>query len=210
MKTALFLLGPGSAGKSSIRKHMCGDQPTQTTVTTEFLDRFGNMSPGKYHVTVYPNNYVLCGSKGNGTDANVSPDLIKQSFASCLKHDREVIIFDGCMASPKWPLFCNDLEVDHVLVVHLNYTIDTVLERLAHRRTYNQRKGTEKEFMIHDSTRRDCLSFIQRAINCVNAFKNTCTKPMTFTEFSDPKQTVAEISQKIEEVLNGLSISTHR
>lgn len=183
MKILLAFCGATASGKTTTRVSLCG-------APTLIERRKHGDSP--VCTTLYK-EYGLAGNVGTGSDANIGPDIIMTAMRHCLI-DRDIIIFDGVMSSPRFSELAD--EFDHIIVIHFNLSLEENQRRLVRRRTANGRASPE----LSDKTQHNLLSFRRRADTAASRFQSYST-PHTLITVTDTCQTediVAQIKEKIK------------
>lgn len=207
MKVAVFLLGAGGSGKTTSRIAFCKGGPRETRLETSLFDKEGR--PRKMYYTQY-DNCSLAGNATTGTDANIGPAIIRDSFVECTKLN-DIIMIDGVMSSKMWVEMINEYPEDmEVLLVHFNLSKDEVVKRLMNRR----RNNGKIEDALPEKTLNNSLAFLQRAVSTMKHFEKSCTKQCHKIEIVDSDNTqdiVNKIQEGIENVLRvrQLPVSKH-
>lgn len=136
-KVAIVVAGAGACGKTTTTQAFVIGNPEIHIEPREALMRHG-MQLANAVWSLYEN----CGVAGNhksGTDSNTGPGIVKAAFEEVLK-ERDIVIVDGMVSSPRWVTMCTDWQerhpIDELIMVLLYYQItpEEVLSRLAHRR----------------------------------------------------------------------------
>ncbi len=183
MKILLAFCGATASGKTTTRASLCG--------APILIER---RKHGKYPVcTTLYKEYGLAGNVGTGSDANIGPDIIMTAMRHCLI-DRDIVIFDGVMSSPRFSELAEDF--DHIIVIYFNLSLEENQRRLVQRRT----KNGLAEPGLSDKTQNNLLNFRRRAETAASRFQSYST-PSTLITVSDTCQTediVAQIKEKIQ------------
>ncbi len=217
-KIALFLLGAGATGKTTTRK-LLTNRPIITTVCNRKGDYVRKRNPGKgsvvvedYQIVRYflrdDNHVGLVGNRASGTDSIVAPELIMQAFYSVLE-ETQIVIVDGVMSSPRWVDMVNIAHEKYKkqgiqvipLLVHFDFTLDQVLERLKARRA---KKG-KVEDRLPDKTIVNADQFIKKTLRAINHFKRDCMPKIEWLIIKHgltPGQVATQIANRLTSLTN--------
>lgn len=199
MKVAVFLLGAGGTGKTTTRIAYGQGEPVQHKINISVETKKGQKDDGKLFYSLY-DNCAVAGNLSTGTDANTSPEIIRNSFLHCLEY-KDVVFIDGVMSSSKWVDMVNDYPGEmKVITVHYDFDTSEVYQRLLTRRASNGKVESE----LPEKTRKNSDSFIKRAANAVRSFDTQCNKPVVKLKVSaneTTEQIVAKIKKAVAECL---------
>ena len=204
-KVAIFLMGAGATGKTTTRNTFCQGDGQEISQLGRFIKKRmpnrGAVIEKKYSIVKY-DNCVLIGNKNSGTDSITTPSLVRTAFFDALELSDTVIV-DGVMSTARWVEMVNEVrhkEDIRVLVIHYDFTVEKIRERLSARR---KNAGIVEE-RLPDLTFNNVQVFTDRARMCVGYFVDLCRVPVTLVkvDFEDtPEQVVEKLQQGIKECL---------
>lgn len=187
-KVALFLLGAGATGKTTTRKLLTSsvkyEEVEFETIKGSYVRKRnplkGSIVQEDIDICIYPTIKTgLVGSYASGTDSICAPELIMRSFAYLLDHC-EIVLVDGVMSSPRWVDMVNQAHLDFPqkngqpgitpLLVHFDFTLDQICERLKYRRS-NRGKVEDR---LPPNTIENARQFIGKTNRCIKYFKRDC------------------------------------
>jgi dephospho-CoA kinase len=120
--------------------------------------------------------YENCGLAGNhacGSDCNIGPQVIKHAMYKVLEK-RDIVIVDGKLSSPQWPIMCNEWPGDlTVILLWFKLPPEIILERLSKRRDEPIEATRELQWS-------KCKQGRRRAELLVEHFLDTCEREMRY------------------------------
>lgn len=197
----IVMAGPGGCGKTTTSQTFALGEPREYKElrTVQLQNRKDERD---VHWTVY-DNCALAGNHASGTDANVGPDVVRQSYEECLMV-RRIAIVDGYMSTPRWVEMINDWDAAHpnddmiVLVVYFHIGLEELIRRLAERLDV----PVDDEFIAKKTDR--CLANLKRPVTLMKHFENMGTTELwvlDVNEDDDPDTIVDMIDEYVYELL---------
>lgn len=136
MKAIIIVIGAGAAGKTTSTKAFGGDYYQEYQEIMELPSQSGAKEV-KVCWTIY-DHCGVAGTHRSGTDSNGTVASQTAAMAK-VAAERDIIIVDGYMSSPKWVLQANDIVTDDngeggIIAVVYDLPPEETVKRLAKRR----------------------------------------------------------------------------
>lgn len=133
-KRLIVLAGGSGAGKTTTTNAFARGAYVEHKVLRNVPTQKG-VRPMDVHWTVYE-NCAVAGNRNGTSDSNIGPGAMRESLYECLAV-RDIVILDGYVSSPQWPVFCNEWEEAHpeceleILLVHFDLSVEELMRRKA-------------------------------------------------------------------------------